>query len=76
MAIWVKDHAARWCWEGVVVIICYRFLKLGWQHRVNTDAKDCGAGGAQQWLMEQDEGVSVTMCGCGQTSHDCLCPFF
>ena len=29
----------------------------------------------QQWLMEQ-EGVSVTMCGCGQTSHDCLCPFF
>ena len=20
----------------------------------------------QQWLMEQEEGVSVTMCGCGQ----------
>ena len=25
----------------------------------------------QQWLMEQEEGVSVTMCGCGQTSHYC-----
>ena len=23
-------------------------LKLGWQHRVNTDAKDCGAGGARR----------------------------
>ena len=22
----------------------------------------------QQWLMEQEEEVSVTMCGCGQTS--------
>ena len=22
----------------------------------------------QQWLMEQEEGVSVTMCGCGQAS--------
>ena len=24
----------------------------------------------QQWLMEQEEGVSVTMCGCGQTFAD------
>ena len=24
----------------------------------------------QQWLMEQEEGVSVTMGGCGQTSAD------
>ena len=28
----------------------------------------------QQWFMEQEEGVSVTMCGCGQRSHGCLCP--
>ena len=29
----------------------------------------------QQWLMEQ-EGVSVTMCVCGLTSHDCSTLFF
>ena len=29
----------------------------------------------QQWLMEQEEGVSVTMGGCGQTSS-ASAPFF
>ena len=30
----------------------------------------------QQWLMEQEKGVSVTVCGCGQISCPCLRPFY
>ena len=30
----------------------------------------------QQWLMEQEEGVSVTMCGCGQHHMTASAPFF
>ena len=41
---------------------------MGQVEHVETSAE------VQQWLMEQEEGVSVTMGGCGQTSHDCLCP--
>ena len=43
---------------------------VGLMEHVETSAE------VQQWLMEQEEGVSVTMCGCGQTSLDYLCPFF
>ena len=30
----------------------------------------------QQWLMEQEEGVSVTFCGCGQYHMTASAPLF